>query len=65
MGERRSYRVKTRIPLLDLRPQYAAIRDEVRAAIDGVLESQQFVLGPEVEAFEREVAAYIDRKSVV
>ncbi len=46
------------VPLLDLRAQYAAIRDEVRAAVDAVLESQRFVLGPEMEALEREVAAY-------
>lgn len=46
------------IPLLDLQAQYSSIRDEVRQAIDRVLESQQFILGPEVEAFEREVADY-------
>lgn len=47
-----------KVPLLDLRPQYASIREEVDAAIRGVLDSQQFVLGPEVEALEAEVAAY-------
>ncbi len=47
-----------RIPLLDLRAQYAAIRDEIRAAMDRVVESQLFILGPEVEAFEREIAEY-------
>lgn len=46
------------VPLLDLKAQYAAIRDEVRAAIDRVSDSQHFILGPEVEAFEREVADY-------
>jgi dTDP-4-amino-4,6-dideoxygalactose transaminase len=46
------------VPLLDLKAQHAAIRDEVREAIDRVLESQHFILGPEVEALEREVAAY-------
>lgn len=45
------------VPLLDLKPQYAAIREEVRAAIDRVIESQQFVLGEEVAALERELAA--------
>lgn len=53
------------IPLLNLKPQYAAIRDEVRAAIDRVLESQQFVLGPEVDAFEREVGEYIGARHAV
>lgn len=46
------------VPLLDLKAQYATIRDEVRAAIDRVLESQYFILGPEVEVLEREVAVY-------
>ncbi|HOG45003.1 MAG TPA: DegT/DnrJ/EryC1/StrS family aminotransferase [Anaerolineae bacterium] len=46
------------VPLLDLKAQYAAIRDEVREAVDRVLESQRFILGSEVEALEREVAAY-------
>jgi dTDP-4-amino-4,6-dideoxygalactose transaminase len=46
------------VPLLDLKAQYAAIKDEVREAMDRVLESQHFILGPEVEALEREVADY-------
>jgi dTDP-4-amino-4,6-dideoxygalactose transaminase len=46
------------VPLLDLKAQYATIRDEVRAAMDRVCDSQHFILGPEVEAFEREVAAF-------
>ncbi len=46
------------VPLLDLKAQYATIRDEVREAMDRVVESQHFILGPEVEALEREVAAY-------
>jgi dTDP-4-amino-4,6-dideoxygalactose transaminase len=48
------------IPLLDLQAQYAAIREEVLAAVTRVIDSQRFVLGEEVEAFEREVAAYCD-----
>jgi dTDP-4-amino-4,6-dideoxygalactose transaminase len=47
------------VPLLDLQLQYAAIEGEVRAALDRVCATQQFILGPEVEAFEREVAAAI------
>jgi len=46
------------VPLLNLKAQYATIRDEVRAAIDRVLESQVFILGPEVEALEQAVSAY-------
>jgi dTDP-4-amino-4,6-dideoxygalactose transaminase len=54
-----------RVPLLDLRAQYAGIRDEVRAAIDRVFESQAFVLGPEVEALERELAAHCEARFAV
>ena len=46
------------VPLLDLRAQYATIRDAVQEAIARVLESQNFILGAEVEALEREVADY-------
>ncbi|HTG16901.1 MAG TPA: aminotransferase class I/II-fold pyridoxal phosphate-dependent enzyme, partial [Blastocatellia bacterium] len=46
------------VPLLDLKAQFATIREEVREAIDRVVESQHFILGPEVEALEREVAEY-------
>jgi len=46
------------VPLLDLRAQYATIRDEVQAAIGRVIDSQYFILGPEVKALEEEVAAY-------
>lgn len=46
------------IPFVDLRAQYASIKDEVNAAIQGVLESCQFTLGSEVAAFEQEFAAY-------
>jgi dTDP-4-amino-4,6-dideoxygalactose transaminase len=48
----------TAVPLLDLKAQYATIRDEIQVALDQVLESQRFILGPEVDAFEREVAEY-------
>jgi len=50
------------IPLVDLRAQYATIRDEVRKAIDDVLESMQLTIGPNVRAFDQEFAAYIGTK---
>lgn len=46
------------VPLLDLRAQYAKIREEIREALDRVADSQWFILGPEVESFEAEVARY-------
>jgi dTDP-4-amino-4,6-dideoxygalactose transaminase len=53
------------IPFVDLKAQYETIRDEVNAAVLRVLESAQFVLGPEVEAFEREFAAYCGARHCV
>lgn len=44
-------------PFLDLKAQFASIRDEVMAAITRVMESQQFILGGEVQQFETEIAA--------
>jgi dTDP-4-amino-4,6-dideoxygalactose transaminase len=44
-------------PFLDLKAQFASIRDEVLTAVIGVLESQQFILGAEVKQFEDEIAA--------
>jgi dTDP-4-amino-4,6-dideoxygalactose transaminase len=46
-------------PFLDLQTQFASIRDEVMAAINRVMESQRFILGPEVEALEQELAAKV------
>jgi len=46
------------IPLVDLKAQYAAIQPEVDAAVQRVLRDASFVLGREVEAFERAFAAY-------
>jgi len=45
------------VPLLDLRRQYETIREDVLAAITRVCDSQGFILGPEVDALEREIAA--------
>ena len=45
-------------PFLDLRAQYRTIKAEIDEAMQRVMESQQFILGPEVESFEREIAAY-------
>ena len=46
------------IPFVDLKAQYASIKNEVNAAIQGILDSCQFTLGSEVAAFEEEFAAY-------
>jgi dTDP-4-amino-4,6-dideoxygalactose transaminase len=54
-----------KIPILDLKPQYASIKAEIHAAIDGVLESGAFIMGPDVKQFETEVAAYLGVKHAI
>ncbi len=49
-----------RVPLLDLTAQFAPIRADVLAAVTRVCDSQQFILGAEVEALERELAERLD-----
>jgi len=46
------------VPFVDLKRQYLGIKDEILAAVAGVFDSTQFVLGKEVAAFEEEFAAY-------
>jgi dTDP-4-amino-4,6-dideoxygalactose transaminase len=46
------------VPFVDLKAQYQSIKQEVNAAIQGILDSCQFTLGSEVAAFEQEFAAY-------
>jgi len=47
------------IPFLDLKAQFAEIREEVLDSVTRVLESQHFILGAEVEALEQEIADYV------
>lgn len=53
------------IPLLDLKQQYASIRDEVLRVTSEVYESQHFILGKRVEDFERDFAAYCHSKHCI
>ena len=48
------------VPLLDLTRQYEPLREEIRQAVDRVCDSQRFILGAEVEDFEREAATALD-----
>ncbi|EKV01784.1 putative PLP-dependent enzyme possibly involved in cell wall biogenesis [Leptolyngbya sp. PCC 7375] len=54
-----------KIPILDLKPQYQAIKDEIQTAINQVLDSGQFILGPTVKAFETDVARYLGVKHAI
>ncbi len=53
------------IPLVDLKAQYDSIKAEIDAAVQKVIQSGQFILGPEVKAFENEMAAYCATKYAV
>ena len=53
------------IPLLDLKQQYASIRDDVLRVTNEVYESQMFILGKRVDDFERDFAAYCQSKHAV
>jgi dTDP-4-amino-4,6-dideoxygalactose transaminase len=53
------------VPMLDLRRQYQRIREDVLSAIERVCSSQHFILGPEVEELEREVAAFTGASAAV
>ncbi len=54
-----------KIPFLDVRAAYLELKLEIDAAIARVLESGQYILGPEVDAFEAEFAAYCEAKYAV
>ncbi len=56
---------KTDIPLVDLKAQYRTIREEVRTAIDAVLDGMQLTIGPNVKAFDQEFAAFCGAKHAI
>jgi len=54
-----------KVPIIDLKAEYAELRDEILAALDRVCQKSAFVLGEEVEAFEREFADFCGTKHCV
>jgi dTDP-3-amino-3,4,6-trideoxy-alpha-D-glucose transaminase len=53
------------IPLVDVKAQYEPLLPRIREAVDGVLDGAEFILGPNVGAFEREAAAYLGVREAV
>lgn len=53
------------LPVVDLRAQYSRLREEVAEALQEVADSMFYVLGPKVEAFEKEFAAYVGAKHCI
>ena len=54
-----------KVPLLDLKPQYQSIKDQIMSSLDEVITSQGFILGPNVEKFEQEITAYCEAEYAV
>jgi len=53
------------VPLLDLKPQAASIREQIDTTIARVVDAQSFILGSEVADFEREIGAYVGAKHAI
>jgi UDP-2-acetamido-2-deoxy-ribo-hexuluronate aminotransferase len=53
------------IPIIDLKAQYQSIKNEVDAAVAKVISSGGYILGPEVEGLEKEIAAYAGTKYAI
>ncbi|MEY2496785.1 MAG: hypothetical protein QOD12_341, partial [Verrucomicrobiota bacterium] len=54
-----------RVPLLDLSEQYRALAEPIRAEVDEVLATQNFILGPKVAAFEQAICSYCDSPNAI
>jgi dTDP-4-amino-4,6-dideoxygalactose transaminase len=50
-----------RVPLLDLKPQLNELHEEILSAVTRVVASTQYIMGPEIDALERELADYCER----
>ncbi|HLD34231.1 MAG TPA: DegT/DnrJ/EryC1/StrS family aminotransferase, partial [Patescibacteria group bacterium] len=53
------------VPLIDLKAQYRTIKNEIDAAISGVVDAGAFIMGPDVKALEEEIAQYVGVKYAV
>lgn len=56
---------KANIASFDLTRNYSRVKEEIKVAIDRVLDSQHFILGPEVECLEKELALYLETEAAV
>ena len=54
-----------KIPILNLKPQYQSISEEIKEAINRVVESAQFIMGPDVKLFEQEITEYLGVKHAI
>ena len=54
-----------KVPLLDLKPQYQLLKKEIDEAVQRVIESQYFIMGPDIALLESEIARYLNCKYAV
>ncbi len=54
-----------KVPLLDLKPQYQSLKKEIDEAVQRVIDSQYFIMGPDVAKLEEEICAYLGCKKSV
>ena len=54
-----------KVPLLDLKPQYQALKKEMDEAVQRVIESQYFIMGPEIQKLEEEICLYLKCKKSI
>jgi dTDP-4-amino-4,6-dideoxygalactose transaminase len=64
-GKQTDSQTKMKVPLLDLQAQYAVLKDDLNEAVRRVMDSQQFILGPDVLALEDEVARYTKSRHAI
>ena len=54
-----------KVPLLDLKPQYQSLKKEIDEAVQRVVESQYFIMGPDIAKLEEEICSYLNCKYAV
>ncbi len=54
-----------KVPFFDLNPQFSSIEEEIKSALDEVFKTQQFILGPKVEALEQTIAHYCQTRYAI
>ena len=57
--------MKMKVPFLDLVPQFSSIEEEIKSALNEVFKTQQFILGPQVEALEQTIAQYCQTRYAI
>jgi dTDP-4-amino-4,6-dideoxygalactose transaminase len=57
--------MKIEVPFFDLKPQFKAIEQEIRSAMDEVFKTQQFIMGPQIERLEQTIAGYCSMRYAI